>query len=201
MLYAVSQRDPRHPGSYVPATPGQAREGLRIVRNGQPLAAEVPMTLALGDAVSTGPDTAAVIRFPEGDEATLLPRTQARLGSLIADAGEFFVRVFRRPQADSFKVKTRYVTAGVAGTEFWVRVGEQSSSIQLGVLDGMVNLSSNSGGWNAIELRRGDVASADGASAPARTRDAAAVDAIVQMMRGLPRPMLPPMPRKMPGVP
>lgn len=198
-LYQVGQVDPGDRSRFIPATAAQAQAGVRVLRGGQPLVAHAGLPLAEGDVIECGADNAAIVRFPDGHEATLLPRTRIRLGSLFADFGEVFVRVYRQVQG-RFKVKTQYVTAGVEGTEFWVRVDGQGRQ-SFGVLDGRIRLASASERWAPVDLLPGEVATSVGHAPPAKDlRQRAEVDAIVERMRrGLINPVMrPPLPPRPP---
>ena len=193
VLYKVARADPKQAHTYVEATPEEARQGLQVSRGGQQIGVAVPMPLAMGDVIETLPNTVAVIRFPDGHEATLLPANQVQLGSLWARFGEIFVRVFKQAQDTTFKVKTAYVTAGVVGTEFWVRVGRHDASVELGVVEGRVSLASNAGLWTPVGVLRKEVATVLRDAPPSKAaRQRASVDAIVQWMRGGLLPLSPP---------
>jgi len=203
VLHNVGSADAARPGSYVNATPEQARQGLRVSRDGQPLAVDVGMVLATGDLVECLADTVAVLRFPDGHEATLLPRTRVRLGSIFVFSGEAFVRVFKQAQdklnqaQGQFKVRTRYVTAGVEGTTFWVRL-DPDDHLAVGVLEGRISLSSADGRWQPVPVVENEVATVLRDGPPSKLpQERDQVDSIVRLMRsgmGLtPRP--PPMVR------
>lgn len=203
LLHNVGAVDAAQPGSYVNASAAQVRDGLRIHRSGQPLVVDVGMPLATGDVVESLAGTLVVIRFPDGHEAVLLPGTRVQLGSLIADFGEFFVRVFKQTQGQ-FKVKTKYVTAGVEGTSFWVRVGHDNS-LAVGVLDGSIRLSSATDSWQPVPVLADEVATVQRDQPPTKAQQARdQVDSIVRLMRsGLrlaPRPPPPP-PLRLPAMP
>lgn len=197
VLYNVGSADPKQPGSYVQASPEQARQGLRISRDGQALPIRVPMPVAVGDVIETLPLTLVVIRFPEGHEVTMLPGTQVRLGSADIRFGEVYVRSFLQwvqSTQGRFKVKTDYVTAGVEGTEFWVRVG-RDASMSVGVVDGRVSLTSVGGRWQPVDLLPSEVATVARDAPPTKSaRQRAELDAIVQLMRSGLRFMPPPAP-------
>ncbi len=205
VLHEVGRADLRRPGEYINANAEQARQGLRIDRGGQALAAEIGMALATGDVIESGPGMLAVIRFPEGHEATLLPRTKVQIGSLTTFFGDIYVRAFDTVQAlkERFKVKTEYVTAGVEGTAFWVRVAPDHSAT-FGVVEGRIELTSPGAVWQAVPVLPGEVAAVGRDGPPVKTiqpRDQ--VDAIVRLMRSgvhfTARP--PPMPRLPANVP
>ena len=200
-LHNVGALDPAQPGSYVNASAAQVQGGLRIHRSGQPLVVDVGMPLATGDVVDTLAGTVAVIRFPDGHEAVLLPGTRVQLGSLIADFGEFFVRVFKQTQGQ-FKVKTKYVTAGVEGTSFWVRVGHDNS-LAVGVLDGSIRLSSATNSWQPVPVLADEVATVQRDQPPTKTQQTRdQVDSIVRLMRnGLRLAPRPPPPVRLPNAP
>lgn len=194
VLHEVGSADPQQPGEYRNASADQARQGLRIVRGGAALAAEVGMALATGDVLESGADTLAVIRFPDGHEVTLLPRTRVQLGSLSTFFGQIYVRAYNTVQdlKERFKVKTRYVTAGVEGTAFWVRV-DSNHRVVFGVVEGRIDLSSPGGLWPAVPVLPDEVATVLRDAAPTKAQQPRdQVDSIVRLMRNrlrmLPRP-------------
>ena len=194
VLHGVGRAGVGSPPDIVDATPEQAREGLRIRREGRALEAQVGMPLAAGDSVETLSGTVAVIRFPDGHEAILLPGTRVQLGSIFAEYGEVFVRVFERAK-NKFKVKTRYVTAGVEGTSFWMRV-DRGDRLSVGVTEGRVTLSSVDARWQPVPLLPDEVATVVGAAAPTKAQvERAQLDSIVRRvgrMRLVPPPPRPP---------
>lgn len=192
VLYTVAREVPGNPPSYADATPAQVHEGVRIRRDGQALAPVPGLPLRAGDLVETLPPLVAVIRFEDGHEAVLLPATRVRIGSMIAEIGNLFVRVYESAR-DRFKVKTRYVTAGVEGTSFWVRV-EPGDRLTVGVSEGRVLLSSVDQRWPALPVMSNEVAVAVGPAAPAKAlAERAQLDAIVRQMGRL--RLAPPPPR------
>lgn len=181
VLQAVARELPGNPPSYADASPEQARGGVRVRRDGRPLDPLPGLPLRTGDEVETLAGLVAVIRFDDGHEAVLLPGTRVRIGSLIADIGNLFVRVYEQAR-DRFKVKTRYVTAGVEGTSFWVRV-EPGDRLTVGVSEGRVRLSSVEQRWPDLPVLPGEAVVALGAAAPTRAQaERAQLDAIVRQI-------------------
>ncbi len=191
VLHDAARVLPGPPRTFAAASPSQLAEGVLITRAGQALPARAGLVLMEGDVIESRPGMAAVIRFPDGHEATLLPATRVRIGSIFTEIGETVVRVFKQVQG-RFRVKTQYVTAGVEGTEFWVRVdaaGRQS----FGLIEGRISLSSSEDLWAPVVLAPGEVVTAVGRAPPVKDlRQRAEVDAIVDLMRrgfrGAPRP-------------
>ena len=138
-----------------------ASDQLQVARSGVATAATRGMALHDGDAITTGADSYAVLSYPGGARVYLYPNTRVRIGSLIADIGQVFVRV-----KGAFKVKTTFVTAGSEGTEFWVKVGPRDE-VGVVVVDQAVSLSSNTGAWPSRPLRGGQHARMVRAGPPA----------------------------------
>jgi hypothetical protein len=135
--------------------PGDA---MQLVRNGAAYHVTPDMVLQPGDALSTGPDTAAVVSYPGGARAYVYPNSKVRIGSIIDDIGQVFVKV-----KGLFKVKTTFVTAGSEGTQYWVNV-KADDQVKIVVFEDVVSLSSNSGAWPARGLRAGEQAVCNGAA-------------------------------------
>jgi FecR protein len=129
--------------------PGDA---MQLVRNGAAYHVTPDMVLQPGDALSTGPDTAAVVSYPGGARAYVYPNSKVRIGSIIDDIGQVFVKV-----KGIFKVKTSFVTAGSEGTQYWVNV-KADDQVKVVVVEDVVSLSSNAGAWPAHGLRAGQQA-------------------------------------------
>ena len=122
-------------------------EAMQLGRDGKVYQVSPDMPLQLGDALATGNDTSAVISYPGGARAYLRPNTQVRIGSIIDDLGKVFVKV-----KGKFAVKTKFVTAGSEGTQYWVDV-VRPNLVKVVVVEDVVSLSSNTGAWAAQPLR------------------------------------------------
>jgi hypothetical protein len=158
LLTRVVTEEPGEDGAYR-EVPGEAiPSGLSITRNGRALVAQVPMELAPGDEVDAGANTTAVIHFPQGHEVYVLPHSRVRIGSIFAYFGELIVRA-----KGIFSVETEYVTAGVEGTEFWVKL-EKDQDAEVGVVEGRVRLASKADQWPAVLVKENEAYSlhADG---------------------------------------
>jgi hypothetical protein len=128
------------------------------VRNGAAYHVTPEMVLQPGDALSTGPDTAAVVSYPGGARAYVYPNSKVRIGSIIDDIGQVFVKV-----KGIFKVKTSFVTAGSEGTQYWVNV-KADDQVKIVVVEDVVSLSSNTSAWATRSLRAGEQAVCRGAA-------------------------------------
>lgn len=137
-------------------------EAVQLERNGAAYQVEPSMTMQPGDALSTGPDTAAVVSYPGGARAYVYPSTRVRIGSLIDEIGKVFIKA-----KGAFTVKTTFVTAGSEGTQYWVDVKERDQ-VRVVVVEDAVRLSSNVSAWPAQRLQAGQQAFASG-GAPAAT--------------------------------
>lgn len=168
---------------------------VSVTRDGRRLAPALPLALQTGDEIDVGADATILIRFPEGHEVYVLPRSRVRVGSLFAYFGEILVRA-----KGLFRIDTEFVTAGVEGTEFWVRL-EQDQDAAFGVMEGRVRLSSKSGDWPAVLVKENDVYSLHGGERPRFEKDRTASEfrrklQVIQRLMMLP-PRLPP--RRQPG--
>ena len=135
-------------------------DAAQIVRNGVSYHVSPGMAMEPGDALSTGPDAAAVLSYPGGARAYVYPNTRLRIGSIIDDIGKVFVKV-----KGAFDVKTRFVTAGSEGTQYWVDVKERDQ-VKIVVVEDAVSLASNAAAWPTRALRSGEQAALSGAAPP-----------------------------------
>ena len=150
-LAGIVKVDPARKGQYSASSDAESRSALTITRQGRQIQVQPWMRFEMGDEIETGADSVAIIRFPEGHEVTLFPNTRVRLGSVFAYFGELVVRA-----KGLFSVKTEFLTAGVEGTEFWVKL-DRSGNFSLAVLDGRVLLGSIQHRWDSIPVSRNQV--------------------------------------------
>lgn len=130
-------------------------DAMHVTRNDKVYGVVPEMQLELGDTLRTGPDTNAVVTYPGGARAYLHPNTQVRIGSIIDDFGKVYVKVIKAQ--GQFKVKTTFVTAGSAGTEYWVDVRPRNE-VKVVVVEDVVVLESTNGGWAEQRLQAGQQA-------------------------------------------
>ena len=149
-LVSVLREDPRQPGSYTRDGGTRIAGALSIIRNGRTLDANLPAMLQPGDVLQTGPDAAAVIRYPNGTEVILDTNTRVRFGSLFVEFGRILARV-----RGLFEVDTENVVTGVEGTEYVLQVA-RDGSVKVVVFDGAVVCRSKTARWNPVRLRRGE---------------------------------------------
>jgi hypothetical protein len=123
-------------------------EDIQVFRSGTPLTPELSMRLVAGDEIQTEADSTAIVRFANGTEVIVGPNTHIRIGSLWVLFGEIYVKARGR-----FRVETLYVTAGVEGTEYLLTV-DSEAEMSMVVLDGAVRLTSKTGGWEPMALRK-----------------------------------------------
>jgi hypothetical protein len=124
-------------------------EAMQLTRNGTAYRVYPDMVLEPGDALHTAADTAAVVSYPGGARAYLYPNTQVRIGSIIDDIGKVFVKV-----QGAFTVKTRFVTAGSEGTQYWVDV-KPNDEVKVVVVEHVVRCESTTGAWPANPIHAG----------------------------------------------
>ena len=106
------------------------------------------MELVPGDEIQTEADSTAILRFADGTEVFVGSNTHIRIGSLWVLFGEIYVKARGR-----FRVETLYVTAGVEGTEYLLTV-DSEAEMSMVVLDGAVRLTSKTGSWEPVALRK-----------------------------------------------
>jgi hypothetical protein len=147
------------------------------------------MALEPGDEIRVDPPYVATITFPGGHEATLMPATRARLGSILELIGRVFVSA-----KGYFKVETQYVIAGVKGTEFWVRVTPDETA-SAGVISGTISVASITGRWDPVEVMRDEVVTMQRDAPPSKElTQRAQLDAIWLAVRRV-RTLFPPVRR------
>jgi hypothetical protein len=188
VLQEVARERAGTPPAYVEVTPEEAARGIVVTRAGRRIPVTVPMELQPGDEVRVEPFYLATITFPGGHEATLMPDTRLRLGSILELVGRVFVTA-----RGYFKVETEYVAAGVKGTEFWVRVTPDQVA-SAGVISGSITVASRVGRWDPVEVMRDEIVTMRRDQPPTKElKQRAELDAIWQTMRRL--RTLPPRPR------
>ena len=127
------------------ATASEWRQ-IRIIRAGVRLDVTPNMILETGDAIRIGPDVAAAIRFPNGSQLYVRSNSHIRIGSIFAFFGELFVRA-----KGAFQVDTEFVTAGVEGTEWVMRVSPNGDTRCI-VMEGRVRMASNEQRWRPMSV-------------------------------------------------
>lgn len=188
-LVQVWKQDPRDPGRYMRVS---APGAVTVFRGGRPIAGSAPQVLQPGDVVETGPEAAAVIRFPEGHEIVLDEETRVRLGSFIVEFGRLLARA-----RGFFEVESENVVAGVEGTEFVFQAARRDRSVAVTLLEGSVVCRSKIGAWAPLRLRpRERFASAYPHSAAPEKRPATAeeMDEIRRWVRRIDASFPPPPP-------
>jgi hypothetical protein len=134
---------------------------VQFVRNGASYTTINPgMVMQPGDTLSTDSDTSVVITYPSGTRAYVYPNSQVRIGSVYNDRGNVFIKA-----KGAFKVRTKFLTAGSEGTQYWVDV-KMPDQVKVVVVEDAVSLVSNAAIWPALMLRAGYQAVLRGASAP-----------------------------------
>ncbi|MEO7337058.1 MAG: FecR domain-containing protein [Caldimonas sp.] len=124
-------------------------DAMQLTRNGVAYQVSPDMPLQTGDMLRTGPNTSAVVTFPDGPRVYVYPNSQVRIGSIIDDFGKVFVKV-----KGVFKVKTTFVTAGSEGTEYWVDV-KPDREVKVVVVQDVVTLESPTGAWATQRMQMG----------------------------------------------
>jgi hypothetical protein len=128
-----------------------------VAVNQKRVTGRLPMALDKGDEIVTDSNSTAIIRFASGDEVFLRPNSTIRISSIeCSKACELFVKIKTavRDAKDAFRVSTEYVTAGAAGTAFYVRhePGRETTVI---TTEGRVSLRPTAGKWESVVLEAG----------------------------------------------
>ncbi len=126
--------------------------------------------LCVGDTVSVGTKSRAVLRLPNETTIPLDQNTVFQLKEAISDKEPTLIELIqgaihvitRTPKP--FKVNTPYMNAAVEGTEFYV--GVDSEEAKVAVIEGKVNVSNEQG---ALLLTDNEAATARKGQAPQKT--------------------------------
>jgi hypothetical protein len=144
-LVQVLKQDPANPERYIRVS---APGAVTVFRGGRVFAWSAPQVLQPGDVIQTGPESAAIIRLPEGHEIVLDEETRVRLGSFIVEFGRLLARA-----RGFFEVESENVVAGVEGTEFVFQAPRRDRSVAVTVLEGSVVCRSKIAAWSPVRLR------------------------------------------------
>ena len=160
-------------------------------RNAQRVPTRLGMTLEIGDRVSTGPGTRAVLAYgTQGSEVLMRAETALEIGSIRLRVGEILARV-----KQLFSVETKHFAAIPTGTEFLVRV-DDGERVAVTVVGGVVAVESKAAAVPRLTLRAREQANAEGTQAPTkRTLDAGELNEIVEWVNQLERLIRPDTPK------
>lgn len=139
-------------------------KSIEIVRQGSPITVRRHLSLEPGDRIRTDSESTAIIRYANGTVVYVRPGSVVRIGSIFVEIGEIFVRA-----KGFFQVDTEFVTAGVEGTEFVVRVGPQQAAGVV-VLEGRVGCTSKLQRWPMVSLGPHEKARFEREGLPDRSR-------------------------------
>ena len=130
---------------------------LMVIRGGKYVKAQRNMVLRHRDEIKTPPGMTAFIQFNDGSEIIMMPDTDIVIENptIFTKLGKIFARVRAK-----FKVRTKYVTAGVKGTLFIVDVGKDGVTI-IKVIEGNIDLApdpneSDENRWPSVSLGPGE---------------------------------------------
>jgi hypothetical protein len=165
-------------------------KSIEIVRQGSPITARRHLSLEQGDRVSTDSESTAIIRYANGTVVYVRPNSVVRIGSIFVEIGEIFVRA-----KGFFRVDTEFVTAGVEGTEYVVRVGPQQQTGVI-VLEGRVGCESKLQRWPKFSLGPLEKARFEREGPPDRSRAGEAeIQEIRRWVNEIDRILPPPIPQ------
>lgn len=159
-LDKVVREDPASPVGYIEVTSGYG-SAVTVSRGGRPLPLDVPLMLQTGDEIETHGSNGAIIRYANGDEVVLGPRTRVRLGSLEVLFGQIFASV-----RGLFSAEDESVLAAVEGTRFMFAT-DRPRGTRVVVLEGVVRCSSRAGLWDSVRLGPADALRLDDPDLPA----------------------------------
>ena len=128
-----------------------------VAVNQKRVTGRLPVALDKGDEVATDSGSTAIIRFASGDEVFLRPNSTIRISSIeCSKACELFVKIKSavRDAKDTFRVSTEYVTAGAAGTAFYLKY-EPGRDTTVITTEGRVSLRPKAGKWESVVLEAG----------------------------------------------
>jgi ferric-dicitrate binding protein FerR (iron transport regulator) len=147
------------------ATTGVAR-GVHLVRDGKDVEGELGMPLLERDVLTTDGQTRAVIESKTGSEIFIGEGDEVTLSqdSVLLGRGRLFSRLRSR-----FRLETKYVVAGVEGTEVDLTV-DSDDVVWLTVLQGVVKVSSRTGRWIARQYGEGEHGVVRGEAEPEKNR-------------------------------
>ncbi len=142
-------------------TTGVAR-GVRLIRDGKDLTARLGTELREGDRIVTDSGTRAVIGSEAGPQISLRAGSEftVRRASGFLHLGSLLVSVNRL-----FRVESKFVVAGVEGTEFSLSV-DSSAVTAVEVLEGKVRVESTLGKWVPRSYAEGEECVARGEAEP-----------------------------------
>ena len=130
---------------------------LLVIRGGKYVKAQRNMVLKRGDEIKTPPGMTAFIHFEDGSEIIMMPDTDIVIENptIFTKLGRIIARVRAK-----FKVRTKYVTAGVKGTLFVVDVGEDGVTT-IKVIEGNIALDTDpnvpiENSWPSVSLGPGE---------------------------------------------
>lgn len=139
---AALERAVRSDGVTGPA----AAQRVVVVRRGVPIPAQLGLILEREDEIETDVSTTVFLRFGGGTEVIVGPGTRVKISSLKVFFGQVYVKV-----VGLFEIETEYVTAGVEGTEYWLRV-DRGDTANIVVIEGRVRLMSKLGRWPSVSI-------------------------------------------------
>ena len=139
---------------------------IQVIRGGSYIKrSELAPGMALGhdDTIKTDSHTRGFIEFADGSEIVMEPNTRITIESpsIFIWFGRITARIRGR-----FKVRTKYVTAGVKGTKFSVQVDEDGESAIIDMIEDIVSVDPNDDHWESILVESGKQAVIRGREKP-----------------------------------
>lgn len=110
--------------------------------------------------ITTDAKSIAVIRYADDSVVFVTPNSVVRVGSIFVEFGEIFAKV-----QGLFRVDTQFVTAGVEGTEYSVRV-QARNDVTVAVLEGSIRCQSKKIRWPEFVLGAREIAIFEGQDFP-----------------------------------
>ena len=185
-LTGCSARPPRVATVLVGGSVVQEAGGeVEVVRADAPAPARPGFELQAGDVIRTGPRGQALLSLEGGRvEVIVLENTEVEVSSIFVKVGTVITRVLRRVK-DKFEVESDYAVAGAESTEFLIAI-EPEGDYRCAVIEGRVQVRSQSGQWSPVTLARGEeVTGRPGTKAERRELDRNDYHALVRRINAI----------------
>lgn len=160
--------------------PPEEYDRVQVTRRGEPKPAGPGMALEEGDRVRTGAGVTALLTLASGYELVLEPETEVTIGDeeTVLGIGKLIAKRIR-DAVKRFGIGTRFVSAGVEGTEFVIEV-DPESTVRIAVLEGQVRVAPKGAQWQPALFNAGEAGVIRPNAAPERTPglDQGAIDAM-----------------------
>jgi len=137
-----------------PVPPGQASP-VTVVHEGERRTPPVNTSVVKGDTLQTGASGVAVLTLRAGYEVIVEAGSDIHIEnpSIFVRVGKLILKSVRRV-TEAIRLNTRFVSAGVEGTQFVFEVSSDDV-VRISVLQGIVFVSPQTSGWPRVTLTAG----------------------------------------------